>query len=150
MIFKIIIPVFIFVFLLLLFIRIFFKKIRQDLFEKLDSRFGIENLILYSTGANFFGRKSKGMLQVRGNGALALTNEGIFFLMYSPEEEFLIPYGEITLVDIRKSFLGKSVFKPLLHVEFNFEGGVDEVAWYVQDPEEWVAKIEEIKNGKGF
>lgn len=149
MVFKIVIPIIIFLFLLFFLLNSIFKRARRELFERLDSRFGIENLILYSTSANYFGRKSKGMMQVRGNGALALTEEGIFFQMAMPDEEFFINYSDILSADVRKSFLGKSVFKPLLHLEFKSNGETDEVAWYVENPEEWVEKILEKKDEKG-
>ena len=149
MVFKIVIPIIIFLFLLFFLLNSIFKRARRELFERLDSRFGIENLILYSTSANYFGRKSKGMMQVRGNGALALTEEGIFFQMAMPDEEFFINYSDILSADVRKSFLGKSVFKPLLHLELKSNGETDEVAWYVENPEEWVEKILEKKDEKG-
>jgi hypothetical protein len=98
--------------------------------------------------ANFFGTESRGVMQIRGNGILLLTDTDLVFGMFRPSREFLIPLANIVKIELVDSHLTKTVFQPLLKVYFtNDEGDADSVAWWVANPTEWKNLLEKcIKN----
>jgi hypothetical protein len=92
--------------------------------------------------ANFFGLKSRGGFQIRGNGVLVLTAEELWFSRSVPRLDISIPLNQIQDVCLVKSHLGKRVFgSQLLYVEFQTPEGVDAVAWFVAQPQEWQSDI---------
>ncbi len=122
------------------------ERIKKKSLEKLKRYYNLEDLLLYSLEANFFGQKSYGFRQIRGNGALALLHEKIHFFLLLPDREIIIPISKIISVNLKKSFLGKTVFKPLLHVEFlNENGDRDEVAWLLKNPDLWKVEIDNLR-----
>jgi hypothetical protein len=98
---------------------------------------------------NFFGVASRGYRQLRGNGVLALTEEGIYFRMLAPERELHIPLHAVRKVSFPRSFLGKSKGYVLLRVDFlGSEGREDAAAWIVPHPEWWGRSIEVLLEGR--
>jgi hypothetical protein len=94
------------------------------------------NARLIVPGANFYGQESKGKMQMRGNGTLALTEEELYFEWLVPRREFRIPLSAIQAVETPSSYLGKTNFRPLLKVVFqNDAGQTDSMAWLVPDVE---------------
>jgi hypothetical protein len=132
---------------LLLVLILFFIQILTLAWVKRRSRLAIQvrytsnEIIIQSLAANFFGQTSKGKWQVRGNGALVLTEDELWFRMAIPRKELVIPLKQITNISIAKSHLGKSKLRPLLLVEFDLELGSDSAAWLVEDLDEWVQAI---------
>ena len=93
--------------------------------------------------ANFFGIESHGVMQIRGNGFLLLTNTDLVFGMFRPTRDFLIPLAKIEKIELAESHLTKTVFQPLLKVYFtNEEGDADSVAWWLANPREWKNVLE--------
>lgn len=92
--------------------------------------------------ANFFGQESLGSWKIRGNGVLLLTKNELFFEMWKPRKQIAIPIDSISQIENPRSFLGKSVFKPLLKVIFeNKDAKIDSIAWYVKNLNEWNEKL---------
>ncbi len=92
--------------------------------------------------ANLFGVTSRGHGQLRGNGALVLTADSLWFGMLLPARELTIPLSRVIAVREAGSHLGKSVLgHRLLRVEFDGADGPDAAAWAVRDPEGWVAAV---------
>ncbi|MGW8179688.1 MAG: hypothetical protein ACWGQW_13150 [bacterium] len=87
--------------------------------------------------ANFFGRSSQGMSQIRGNGSLFLTERILVFKLLVPARWIEIPLDEIVRIDNPRSFLGKTKGRKLLAVSFRSEGHDDSTAWLVADLEGW-------------
>ncbi len=113
--------------------------------QVLREKYAHEDLLKVSPRANFFGLASKGMAQVRGNGALVLTRKGLYFEMLWPKREVAIALVSITAIRTPRSFLGKTVGRRLLEVSFrDGAGGTDSVAWWVEDLDAWVALLSEI------
>jgi hypothetical protein len=54
--------------------KILLGLIKKKLLARLEKRFVSEKIIQLSLKANFFGQKSKGLNQIRGNGVLVLTD----------------------------------------------------------------------------
>ena len=93
--------------------------------------------------ANFFGIESHGVMQIRGNGILLLTETDLVFGMFRPNREFTIPLDKIEKIELADSHLSKTVFQPLLKVYFtNEEGDMDSVAWWLANPTEWKKVME--------
>jgi hypothetical protein len=85
-------------------------------------------------GALFFGQKSRGATQMRGNGTLILAEAELVFKQWVTNREFRIPYRSIQSLENPRSFLGKSQGVRLLEVRFVDEAGAeDSMAWRVRD-----------------
>lgn len=104
--------------------------------RKIDARFPADSIVFSDDLANFFGRTSKGVLQLRGNGGLVLTRDALWFLPIVGEE-MSFPLAEITKVSTVKSHLGKTVGRPLLKVEW----AEDSVAFFVRDVNAWLQQL---------
>ena len=122
--------------------KIFSERIEE--FMQKHSKKGIR----MKGDANFFGIESHGVMQVRGNGLLLLTDTDLVFGMFQPTDDFLFPLDRIEKIEFAESHLNKTIFQPLLKVFFtNEEGDSDSVAWWVANPTEWKNILEQcIKN----
>ncbi|MBD3229097.1 MAG: hypothetical protein GF329_12990 [Candidatus Lokiarchaeota archaeon] len=119
-------------------VKLFGKKIRRIL-----EKFNEGDIILVSKWANFFGQKSKGSKQVRGNGVLVLTKEELFFQMFLPKRILKVSINDIIDVKKESHHLRKTKYIDLLKVEFIIENGEeDSVAWWVKKLEDWITKID--------
>ena len=104
-----------------------------------------EKVLFLSQKANFFGIKSLGARQVRGNGELVITTQGIRFTRWLPHKEIFIPADRILGVTRTRSFLKKTIFRPLIKVTFlDPEGREDEIAWFVRDLEGLEAALKKL------
>ncbi len=121
------------------------KRVQLNRLAEVHDALAGEEVIDVAQAANFFGQRSRGLKQVRGNGVLALTTSKLYFLMWAPRRELVIPHRQICDVDIVDSFLQKTKFQPLLKVVFRplgaVEGADDAAAWLVSDPERWREQI---------
>jgi len=123
------------------------KMHEKNLREKFSDRL----IFLSSAGANFAGQKSKGLMQVRGNGALLLVEDQIYFKMLVPDREIVIPIDMITGIRKANGFLGKTKGIPLIVVEFtNEENRSDEAGWWVRNVDEWINSINELRNKRNI
>lgn len=97
------------------------------------------NVVLVDKMANFFGRQSLGMTQLRGNGCLVASDDDLLFVQLMPLRAFEIPRKDITAVETPSSFLAKSRFTPLLKLDFTTSDGQrDSAAWQVRDLDAWL------------
>lgn len=93
--------------------------------------------------ANFFGLESKGGAQVRGNGALVVTADRVWFQRLGAGAPIVIPRRDVKAAEVVSSHAGKTVGRPLLKLTFDDEhGGTDAVAWYVPDAESWAEALQ--------
>jgi len=129
---------------LLIGLRTIFSAVRKRMEVAIREKFEQREIIRSTPSANFLGVKSKGGMQMRGNGALVLTGNELYFLRAFPEKEFRIPIETITAVSLPKSFNGKSRFSPLLCVNLVVDDGEDSMAWSVKQPREWKEEIEAL------
>ena len=138
-------------FALLVLLKTIMLRLKKGLWQAVEIRLNGEQAIKTEPWANFFGLASKGMGQMRGNGALVLTGDELFFIMAAPRREVSIPLSSIKKVHIKKSHLGKTVGHPLLAVDYVFPEGEDSSAWALAAPEEWKSVIEKaIRRVKGL
>ncbi|MGM0440915.1 MAG: hypothetical protein ACQEQC_00620 [Elusimicrobiota bacterium] len=108
-------------------------------------KFKDKNIVGISSSANFFGLKSRGAGQVRGNGILILTKNKIYFEMWMPKKVIDIPISRIVQVDTVRSHLKKTKFKPLLKITFTDADGMrDSAAWLVNNTQEWLDGIKKL------
>lgn len=117
---------------------------------KIAARFGDGEALLSDPSANFYGLISRGHGQVRGNGALVLTADALWFSQITPATELAIPRADVLEVSLVGSHLGKaSAGHQLLHVRFRSGDGEDAAAWLVAEPERWRRALTESSAGPG-
>ncbi len=122
------------------------RYIWRQLHEAVRTRFSSGDIVRMNATANFFGRRSWGLAQVRGNGVLVLTPKLLWFMQAIPRRETSVALNEIKEVSEPRSFLGKSIVSPLLCVTFDTPEGEDAIAWAVGDRKEWVEDIERLRS----
>jgi hypothetical protein len=139
--FRILFPLFIGLVVFLAVMRGVMALLRRKMLEQIRRRFAGQTVIRQSIGANFFGLTSKGLGQIRGNGALVLTPDELYFVLFAPRRELIIPLADVTSVSTPRSHLGKTIGMKLLRIDFRASGGEDAVAWALRDLDEWTAEI---------
>lgn len=142
---KIVLPLFLGLVALLVFFRWVMAAVRHRMDEHVRRRFAGRSVVRRSIGANFFGQLSRGMGQVRGNGALVLTPEELYFVLAVPRRELTIPLSAVTSVSTPRSHLGKTVGMRLLRVDFEGDQGEDAAAWALNGVDEWKAAIDRYR-----
>ncbi len=112
--------------------------------EELFTNYHKDRIIYFSKEVNFFGQKSDGRTQLRGNGSLLLTPDELHFLRWLPKKNIVIPLDNIEKVERVNSFLGKSKNRELLKVEFsNHQGEKDSAAWLLNNMHAWEQVIKD-------
>lgn len=129
---------------LLFFISLIFKFTQKKLEKYILKKFNKNEIIGSTTKANFFGLKSIGSKQIRGNGAIVLTKEKLYFIRATPLKEHVIRIDRVTEISLPTSFNGKSIFKKLLCVHYQNCDQEEAIAWAVKNPEKWKLAIENL------
>jgi len=112
--------------------------------EELFSNYHKDRIIYFSKEVNFFGQKSAGRTQVRGNGSLLLTPDELHFTRWVPKKSLIIPLDNIENIERVNSFLGKRKKRELLKVDFNnSEGEKDSAAWLLDNMQVWEQVIKD-------
>jgi hypothetical protein len=62
-------------------------------------------------------------------------------MLAAPRTEIDIPLNRVTHVTTTRSHLSKSIFRPLLLVEFDTPEGPDSIAWALRDTDGWVKAV---------
>lgn len=115
-----------------------YKRIFKNRINEIYHKYKEKQILIADDISNFFGLESAGVWKVRGNGVLLLTEEDLFFGMWKPKKDLLIPVKSIIDITNAKSHMHKSVIKPLLKITFrNDNGEIDSAAWYVRKLDEW-------------
>ena len=116
--------------------------------NKILNRINIDKkeILLYDKNANFFGLYSKGMMQWRGNCVLILTKDYLYSFFILSKNDLKIPLSNISKISVTKNFLGKSIFKNLLKIEFKNNTVNDSAAWYIHNLDRWLETISTISN----
>jgi hypothetical protein len=125
--------------------KIVLGLMRGPLESRIAAHYKPDEVIMKDLKANSFGLESAGVMQLRGNGGLVLTQKQLHFFMFVPKREICIPLSAISEFTFTKSHLGKATIYDLLKVRFSSEGESDSVAWYVTDPAAWKSKIEQLQ-----
>jgi len=114
------------------------KKIFKKRINEVYENYKDKDILIADDMSNFFGLESSGVWKVRGNGVLLLTEEELYFGMWKPKKDLLIPVKFIIKITNPKSHMHRSVFRPLLKITFRNENGeTDSAAWYVRKLDEW-------------
>ena len=136
---KIALPIILGLIVLLTILSLIFRLVQKKMLHVVAQRFKTNEIVLLDLGANFFGLSSKGLKQVRGNGALVMTENQLWFHRAAPSWEISIPLEHIRAFDLRRTHLGKGIaFKSVLYVEFISEIGQDSIAWALREPQKWI------------
>jgi hypothetical protein len=116
--------------------RLLAKGIREAE-QRLRERLGGEPFVLRDDMANSLGLRSRGPVQLRGNGVLVLTRQHLAFAPLFRNDPLVIELARIRRVDTTRSHLGKSIARDLLSVEFDD----DQIVWFVRDLPAWLAAL---------
>lgn len=109
---------------------VFLKRLQTDRAAAARAQFPNAQLIV--PGANFFGQESRKGSQMRGNGTLVITDSEVYFERWLPRAEYRIPRKAIESLETPSWYLGKSVFRPLIKINFRRDDGTrDSMAWFV-------------------
>lgn len=119
--------------------------IRSSLVARIHACYRPEQILLEEYRANFFGKESAGVFQVRGNGALVLTATDLHFFMLVPKTEICIPISSIREMTITKQHLYKVTPFDLLKVVYTEKDRIDSIAWYLPQPATWKQRIETLQ-----
>jgi hypothetical protein len=121
------------------------KKLFKKRIDEILSKNRDKTILISDDMANFFGQESQGVRKVRGNGVLILTEEQLFFGMWKPKKEMIIPIKSILEISNPKSHMHRSAFKLLLKISFkNESGNLDSAAWYVKHFNKWNEHLNEL------
>ena len=124
------------VLLYLVLMQIRVKQMKQA--NRLLKEFKEENILAYTSAANYIGLESSGYKQVRGNSFLLLTSHFLLLERLAPEKRLTIPLRKIYRVDQVSSFLGRRNIKPILRAAFtNDEGEQDTLGILLKKPDKW-------------
>ena len=130
--------------LLLTILKVIYSYIQKRLETHIQAKFDKKEVLGATTSAIFFGEKSKGVKQIRGNGAFVLTKDTIYFIRAAPFKEYVIPVKSITEVSLPTAFNGKTVFSKLLCIQCETTSGSDKMAWAIKNPESWKEVIDAL------
>lgn len=112
--------------------------------EELFRNYHKDRIIYFSKEVNFFGQKSAGRTQIRGNGSLLLTPDEIHFLRWLPKKDIIIPLENVKNIERVNKFLGKKKKEELLKIDFdNYQGNFDSAAWYLDNMTAWEQVIKD-------
>lgn len=109
--------------------------------QRFRADFPNSNIIRMDEFVNFRGVYSRGYVQLRGNGTLALTEKELVFVMFSPKNTYRIKLEDIERVEIENSFFGY-VGRKVLIVFFSGEGGSEAYGFVLKNENEWKIMIE--------
>ncbi len=116
----------------ILFVRM--RKIRKESRDTLAQRYNPGDIVCHDNFAHYFGMEPLKGKQVRGKGVLVLTEKELYFLKLLPRMELSIPVKRIKRCTTPTNYLGKTIHKPLLKIEFNDEEGkLLSVAWHIRN-----------------
>ena len=118
-------------------------QVRTDTDDEVLATLGGEpNILAMDDTADSFGVTSAGAGQIRGNGCLAATPDGLLFVQWAPKKRLWIPRTRILKVGGAAAHVGKSTGDALLRIEFRTEAGlVDSAAWLVHDLPTWLEML---------
>ncbi len=96
---------------------------------------------------NFSGIESRGALQIRGNGFMALTDRDLRITRAIPAAEWRIPHEQITRASLESAFLLRWKWRKVLVITFEQEGRQDRIGLYVRDEATWAEEINRVAGG---
>jgi hypothetical protein len=91
--------------------------------------------------ARLVGVRSRGLVQVRGTGTLALTARELVFVMWVPRRELRIPREAIESAQAGHGLPGYRSGGEVLHVRWHSTGALDEAAFGVRNLGDWLAAL---------
>ena len=126
--------------------RLTVSFLRSVLLRRISATFSAgEPILLQDLSANYFGTASAGGMQLRGNGALVLTDTSLEFLMLWPKRRLQIPLQAITGTSIVRSHCGKTIGRDLLQVQYITDAAEDSMAWYLPDVRGWQNQLDTVR-----
>lgn len=100
-----------------------------------------ERILIKDIKAVFFGLKSLGRGQIRGNGVAVLTGKKVYFSRYFPAKHISIPLEKIDKIETAQGYLGKNVYMKTLKLGF----GKEELEFHVSDLKDWLEELDKAQ-----
>jgi hypothetical protein len=122
---------------------------KPKLVKRVAEVYSDDQILLRDFKALGFGLQSRGVTQLRGNGALVLTADSLHFFQFTPASDYRMALDTLTEAKTVRSHLGKSIGRNLLHAEFTIDGASDSMAWYVGDVEAWLDQLRKARSLEG-
>ncbi|MCE5291099.1 MAG: hypothetical protein LLG14_17945 [Nocardiaceae bacterium] len=130
-------------------LRHFMADARKSSRYKLNALFREEDMLRHDVIAHCYGFESGNGEQYRGNGALVLTTDKIWYSKMATDEMLEIPMSSIRDVQIEMDFRGELGEGRLLIVTFERNGQNDRVAFFTEAPYEWRIAILNLSQHPG-
>ena len=113
--------------------------------ERVNARFEQNQIIAKETWVNLEYQRSTGLCQIKGNGALVLTSDVLWFNLLCPDTEIVIPLRSILAVGVGR--IPHQVLGIGLIVDFvdPTSGMEDQVIFSIREPQRWKVLIEATK-----
>lgn len=110
---------------------------------------GSDDMLLFEPSANCLGHSDAAADQSRGAGALALSPDGLHFMLWIPRGRHLhIPATAIVSATMTRAYkrpgFARASPRPMLQVDYRARGRDARVAWAVTDAEKWCDAIGEL------
>jgi len=118
---------------------------QKKLVTLISQKFKADEVLGISTQVSFFGLQSDGYAQLRGKGALILTQNNLSFLRAYPYKEYNIETANITQVVQSKSFLSKRHLRSLLIVRFTEQEMVNAIGFSINNINDWEESISALQ-----
>ena len=117
--------------------RVLSKRTKERAAEKLKGH----KVLFEDKGANCIGVDSPVRRTNRGNGNLYLTERGLLFLAYAGYD-IEVSYMEMLEVGKKRAQKGKTIFRELLSVTYNYNGATENAAWHTRKLDEALEILE--------
>jgi len=109
---------------------------------RLLNRFGKDAIMLSALGVYYHGRKNEPGVPLRSVGALALTQEGLYYRARYLSRELWIPGARISSLSVASEFKGKNMYENIVLIHFVDEAGAhDSAGFKIPHPERWSSAI---------
>ena len=118
-------------------LRKFMGEARRSSRYKLTTLFREEDMLRHDVIAHCYGFESGNGDQWRGNGALVLTAEKLWYSKMGSAETLEIPMSSIRDAEVALDFHGELGEGRLLIVTFERNGWNDRIGFFVAQPHEW-------------
>ncbi len=125
------------------------RDARRSSRYKLTTLFDESDILRSDVIAHCYGLESGRGEQYRGNGAVVLTADKLWYSKMDTEEFLEIPMSKIRDVDIAMDFRGELGEGRLLIITFENGGLNDRIAFFVEAPFEWRIAIVNLSQHPG-
>ncbi|PIE69863.1 MAG: hypothetical protein CSA22_10740 [Deltaproteobacteria bacterium] len=122
-------------------VMIFIQATRRRVDQRIRTELRDTPRRLETPSARFLGFSSGTGEQLKGSGALVLTDDQLFFFQTLPPHHLTLPLAALRDVTPVNTYRGKPYSRPVLKVTFSTHHGQDTAAWMLPDPAPWTSAL---------